>query len=259
MNKVKIRFENVSFFFANPAEPILDDVSVEIMEKESTYIFGNSGGGKSTFLKMAAGLLQPNSGRVTFESLDIGRASKPQLIEYHKRSAFIFQDSGLLNNMNVFDNLALPLRYDLDISEDVIKEKVRSTLTDLGIIKDEWHFPGEMSRSERKLASVGRAQIINPEIYFYDEPLDGLDYVGEAKVKKIIINQKKDLRTILLVGQNIRFAMQVAAKIIVLYDGKVIFDGTPSGLLKNDHFFIKQLLSKPADDKRECDDGKSEE
>jgi branched-chain amino acid transport system ATP-binding protein len=110
-----------------------------------------------------------------------------------------------------------------------------------------------MSRSERKLASVGRALIINPQLLFYDEPLEGLDYVGEEKVKKIILKQKMETRTILIVGQNLRFAMQVADKIIVLYDGKVVFDGAPPGLFKNEHFFIKQLLSKPLEDKRECE------
>ncbi len=252
MNSPKIIFEGVSFFYGNPAEPILDNISAMAMNSETTCILGNSGGGKSTFLKLASGLLQPSSGKVTFENLDIGKASKPQLISFHKRCAFIFQESGLLNNMNVYDNLALPLRYDQDIPEEDVRSIVRKVLTDVGIIKDEWHFPGEMSRSERKLASVGRALIINPEILFYDEPSEGLDYIGVGKVKNIIMKQKMDGRTILIVSQDLKFAMQVADRIIVLFDGSVIFEGSPSGLIHNDHFFIRQLLSKPQEEKPVC-------
>jgi ABC-type transporter Mla maintaining outer membrane lipid asymmetry ATPase subunit MlaF len=254
MAKAKIIFNDVTFRFENSPDPILDHINATAMEGETTYVFGNSGGGKSTFLKLAAGLLQPASGSVLCGDLDVGRASKPQLIAYHRKTAFIFQDSGLLNNMNVYDNLALPLRYDQDVEEKDVKLKVRSVLDEMGILKDEWHFPGEMSRSERKLANVGRAIIINPEILFYDEPLEGLDYIGEEKVKKIILRQKLEGRTILMVSQDLRFAMQVADRIIVLFDGAVVFEGPPAGLFKNEHFFIKQLLTKPQEDKRSCED-----
>ena len=238
----RIVFEGVSFGY-DGQETILDNVSAVIEPNSAVVILGNSGGGKSTFLKLAAGLIVPTTGSVTLEGMKTHRAAKEQLIEFHKRSAIVFQDSGLLSNLTLYDNLALPLRYHSSLGEEEIRKRVEATLAEMNLTKDSTHFPSQLSRGERKLASVCRGMIIAPEYVFYDEPLQGLDYAAADRVKKVITRQAMEKKTILIVEQSLSFAMKVADKVMVLVDGHIVHDGPVQGLYSNDNPFVKRLVA----------------
>jgi len=238
----RIVFEDVSFSYEGQ-ETILDCVSTVIEPNMSVVILGNSGGGKSTFLKLAAGLIVPVKGSVTLEGMKTHRASKEQLIEFHKRSAIVFQDSGLLSNLTLYDNLALPLRYHLNAGEAEIKTRVDRILEDMNLSKDKSHFPSQLSRGERKLAGICRGMIIAPEYLFYDEPLQGLDYAAADRVKKVIVRQAMEKRTLLIVEQSLSFAMKVADKVLVFVDGRKVYDGPVSGLYASEDPFIQRLVA----------------
>jgi phospholipid/cholesterol/gamma-HCH transport system ATP-binding protein len=246
MDSCSICFQNVSFNYDGSKDYILEDVTVSIEPGQTVFIYGNSGGGKSTFLRLASGLITPVEGEVFINGTSTGKAGKPKLMELHQMSAYVFQDSGLINNMTMYDNLALPLRYHTDLSEGEIAENVTSILKDLGLSKDTFHFPNEMSRGERKLGSVGRTLVASPGIIYYDEPLEGLDYQTARKVREIIRRQKQEKKTLIIIEQDLEFALKIADKIIILYDGKLLFEGTPGDLNQSDKPFIKDLLKRNA-------------
>jgi ABC-type transporter Mla maintaining outer membrane lipid asymmetry ATPase subunit MlaF len=238
----RIVFENVSFAYEGQ-ETILEAVNTVIEPNSSVVILGNSGGGKSTFLKLAAGLIVPSAGSVLLEGRRTQQASKEQLIAFHKRSAVIFQDSGLLSNMTLYDNLALPLRYHTDSSEEEIRARIDRILDEMTLAQDKAHFPSELSRGERKLAGISRGMIIAPEYLFYDEPLQGLDYTAADRVKKVIIRQSQEKRTIVIVEQSLSFAMKIADKVLVFVDGRLVFDDCPDCLNASPHPFIQRLVA----------------
>lgn len=237
-----ILFDNVRFRYDIRDKYILDGVSGRILPGTVTFLLGNSGGGKSTFLKLAAGLLQPESGTVLFGSLDTLKASKPQLIEFHRQSAFSFQDSGLIYNINLFENLALPLRYHTGATDRELAERIDPVLAEFGLDDDRAHFPGQMSRSERKLAGIARCVIMDPELFFFDEPLAGLDYVATDRVKKILNRLAAAQKTLVITEQSLSLGMKIADRFFVLVDGKLVCDGDIDCLKASNDPFIRRLL-----------------
>jgi len=236
-----LTFKDVFFSYELNAEPILKKVNANVKENTTAFIIGNSGGGKSTFLRLAAGLIVPDSGEVIICGINTRYASKPQLMEFHKRSAFVFQDSGLVSNLVLYDNLALPLRYHTRLTETQIKNKIDPVIEELGLTEHYNRLPGQMSRSERKLAGIARSVIVDPEIFFFDEPLAGLDYVAADKVKKII-SRLAGTKTIIVTEQSLSFGMKIADLFICLVDGEIVYSGSPDGIQLSEHPFLKRLL-----------------
>jgi len=242
MNIEKIEFKEACFAYGQDSE-ILSNLSLTIFKGETIVVFGKSGGGKTTFLKLTEGLIAPIDGDVIInDKLSLKKASKAELMKYHSHSAFIFQDSGLLNNMNAYDNLALFLRYSTNKKEKEIKDIIVPVMQELSIMEHQNSLPGQLSRAEKKMISIARAMIINPEMYIYDFPFEGLDYFYINKIKNIIFEQKKKRRTLLISDNHLDFALEIADKVLVLYEGKLLFFDSPDKLLQTEHPFIKELL-----------------
>jgi len=242
MNIEKIEFKEVGFAYGQGGE-VISNLNLTIFNGETIFVFGKSGGGKTTFLKLAEGLIAPMNGDVIInDKLSLKNASKTELMNYHSHSAFIFQDSGLLNNMNAYDNLALFLRYSTNKKEKEIKDIIVPVMQELGIMEHQNSLPGQLSRAEKKMISIARAMIISPEMYIYDFPFEGLDYFYINKIKNIIFEQKKKRLTLLISDNHLDFSFEVADKVLVLYEGKLLFFDSPDKLLQTEHPFIKELL-----------------
>jgi phospholipid/cholesterol/gamma-HCH transport system ATP-binding protein len=237
-----ILFQNAYFNYDGSDKYLLDDITLSIGYGEMVFVTGNSGGGKSTLLRLAAGLITPLKGEVVINGVNTAKAGKPALMSLHERSAFIFQDSGLLNNMTMFDNLALPLRYHSNLKDPEINERVQAVLKEMELEEDSAHFPNEMSRGERKLGSIGRAMITCPEILYYDEPLEGLDFRTMERVKDILFKQKEERKTVIIIEQDMDFALKNADKIAILHTGKLVFFGTPAELEASGQPFVRDLM-----------------
>ncbi len=223
---------------------VLDDLNIKFEDKKITVVIGRSGGGKSVMLKHIIGLMKPDSGRVLINGLDINLFKKKELNEVRKKFGMVFQDGALLDSLNVFENVAFPLRMHLKISENEIKEKVFSVLEDVGLEGHDKKMPSEISGGMRKRVGVARALILNPEIMLFDEPTTGLDPIMSDVINNLIISMHDKFNfTGIIISHDIAGAYKTGDIIAMLYEGKIIEYG-PAEVFENSvNPVVKQFVS----------------
>lgn len=204
-----------------------DDLSCRFEAGKVTVILGGSGSGKSTLLRQVTGLEKPDSGDVYFDGLDLTRATKAQLYEERKKMGMLFQGSALFNDLNVFENIAFPLREHTKIARNVIKTIVTMKLEMVGLRGTEHLMPSQLSGGMMKRVGLARAIVMDPKIIFYDEPTSGLDPISTGVIGKLIrdLNRKLNITSV-VVSHDIESSFRIADRIIILYYGKMIAQGT---------------------------------
>jgi ABC-type sugar transport system ATPase subunit len=201
-------------------EIILNNISCIIEDKEVFVITGKSGCGTTSFLKLIAGLLFPNKGKILIDGKNLLLFNKKMMLEYHKKCGFVFQNAALISNMNIYDNITLYFHYHSLIDEKTLKRKVSDLINKLGISDDLESRPAQLSIGEKRLVSIARALIHEPETIFWDEPDSNLDLLTLYKIKQIILELKNQKKTMVIATHNIEFAMSIADKIAILDKGK---------------------------------------
>lgn len=236
-----IRLVNVRKSFGNRV--ILDGLSIEVREGETFVLIGPSGTGKSVTLKHIVGLLQPDSGEVYVDDEPVHTASSPQLLAIRRKMGFLFQNGALLNSMNVFENVALPLRQHTDWPEEKILAAVEEKL---GLVDMEGRgdvMPSDLSGGMRKRVSLARAIIMSPRIVLYDEPTSGLDPVMSNVINKLINGMKTKLGiTSIVVTHDMASAYLIADRIGMIFKGKLVESGSPKDLLKTTNPIVRQFI-----------------
>ena len=223
---------------------VLDDLNIKFEDKKITVVIGRSGGGKSVMLKHIIGLMQPDSGRVLINGLDINLLKKKELNEVRKKFGMVFQDGALLDSLNVFENVAFPLRRHLKISENEIKGKVFSVLEDVGLEGHDKKMPSEISGGMRKRVGVARALILNPEIMLFDEPTTGLDPIMSDVINNLIISMHDKFNfTGIIISHDIAGAYKTGDIIAMLYEGKIIEYGQAEDFKNSVNPIVKQFVS----------------
>ena len=223
---------------------VLDDLNVKFEDKKITVVIGRSGGGKSVMLKHIIGLMRPDSGRVLINGLDINLLKKKELNELRKKFGMVFQDGALLDSLNVFENVAFPLRMHLKISENEIKEKVFTVLEDVGLEGHDKKMPSEISGGMRKRVGVARALILNPEIMLFDEPTTGLDPIMSDVINNLIISMHDKFNfTGIIISHDIVGAYKTGDIIAMLYEGKIIEYGQAEDFKNSVNPVVKQFVS----------------
>jgi len=155
---------------------VLDGINLTIPTGQITVVIGKSGVGKSVLLKHIIGLLKPDSGQIIVDGQDMSLLSGRQLRQFKRRFAVLFQGGALFDSLNVFENIAFPLREKTRLTEAEIAERVRERLVQMSLTSEvETKFPDELSGGMKKRVALARAMIQEPEIMFYDEPVTGLD------------------------------------------------------------------------------------
>ncbi|GEM_PF-473174 len=237
-----ISARNIGFTYGT--NTVLHNVSEEIYAHETYIIMGASGCGKSTFLKMIAGLTYPSEGEVTIHSVNLNTAKKHELINMHQRNSFIFQDSALIANMRIFDNVALPLRYHFpDLPESEIKIRVESVLDRVGLNRNDYlHLPAQLSLGERKLAAFARGLIIHPEILYCDEPLSSLDRRVAARVLSLIKDFKKSGGTSIIITHSLPMALDIGDRLTIFKAGQIIACASPKKVVKLKNPYIQEII-----------------
>ena len=182
-----ICFDHVTKRFG--AKTVLDDVSYEIAKGEVFCIVGPSGTGKSVGLKHMIRLLTPTSGDVWVGEDCVSAAPASELSRIRGRFGYLFQSAALLAWMNVFENVALPLREKTKLSEDEIRTRVADALEKVGLDRDGAAYPSDLSGGMQKRAGLARAIVTEPEILLYDEPTSGLDPVTSRKIDELIADR----------------------------------------------------------------------
>lgn len=227
---------------------VLDGIDFTAERKKITYIFGTSGGGKSTLLKILIGALKPDAGAVFFHEMDITKLQGRELDPFRKKIGMLFQNGALLNSLTVGENIALPMREHTALDDAIISIMVKMKLELVGLRDFEQLLPGQLSGGMRKRVSLARALALDPEVVFFDEPTSGLDPIVASVITKLIADLNRLLGiTCVVVTHAVEEAMRIADKIIILYMGKVLAEGTPQEIRESASPIVQQFITGSPD------------
>ena len=205
---------------------ILDDLSFDILRGECIVILGRSGTGKSVTLRQLNGLEKPDKGSVTFDGTDLTKLEERELYPYRRRIAMLFQGGALFDSMNVFDNIAFPLREHTDFDDAKIATTVREKLAMVRLKDVEGKMPSDLSGGMKKRVALARSLALDPEAVLFDEPTTGLDPVTSATIGKLINSIQKELGvTAVVVTHDIPLARRVGDRLGLLVEGRFCFLG----------------------------------
>jgi phospholipid/cholesterol/gamma-HCH transport system ATP-binding protein len=225
-------------------QTIWRDVSLTLPAGEVSVMLGPSGTGKSVFLKSMIGLLKPEHGRVMIEGVDTVSCSERQLYRIRKLFGVLFQDGALFGSMNLYDNVAFPLREHTRKSEAEVRRIVLEKMEMVGLSGTERKLPGEISGGMRKRAGLARALVLDPQIILCDEPDSGLDPVRTAYISQLLIDLNAQIdATILIVTHNINIARTVPDNLGMLYRRELVMFGPREVLLTSDEPVVEQFLN----------------
>lgn len=223
---------------------ILDGLTVDFVDGAITTMLGPSGTGKSVLLKHLVGLLEPDRGEVMVFGKDIWKIKEAEQYELRKRIGILFQDGALFGSMNLFDNVAFPLRKHTDKSEDEIGHIVMRSMREVGLERAAGKLPNEISGGMRKRAGFARALVMNPAIVMFDEPDSGLDPVRTSLLNDLILDVHAEYGgTYIVVTHDIRSARKVSDYVGLLWKGRLVHYGATEEAFASQDPFVKQFLA----------------
>lgn len=226
---------------------VLRGASLKIFRGEVMVILGGSGSGKSVTLKHMLGLENPDSGRVLVDGEDITDFSEEELYSVRKKFGMLFQSGGLFDSMNVFENIAFPLREHTDVTGDELDNVVREKLDLVSLPGAEELMPVDLSGGMKKRVGLARAIVLNPQAILYDEPTTGLDPVTSQKINELIISLQTRLSvTSVVVTHDIQAAFSVGDRIAFLNKGIFEWVGSTSEARDSDHPLLREFLRASA-------------
>ena len=212
---------------------VINNVSFKVNNGETLAIVGFSGSGKSTILKLICGLIKPDSGEIITSEGDI---------------AMVFQYSALFDSLNIADNIAFALHERRDLrnkyTEDEIKKIVTEKLALVGLKGIEQMFPSELSGGMQKRVSFARAIVTEPNTILYDEPTSGLDPISSTLIEDYIVRLKEETQAAsIVVTHQMSTIKRTADRVVMLYDGKIVFEGTPEDMLRQGNDYTSQFVT----------------
>jgi phospholipid/cholesterol/gamma-HCH transport system ATP-binding protein len=241
---VKIR----GLCFSRAGRPIFDGVDLDIQRGKVTAIMGPSGTGKTTLLKLIAGQLFPDAGSVEVDGQNIHRLNTRELYALRTRMGMLFQTGALLTDLNVFDNVAYPLREHTRLPESMIRTLVLLKLEAVGLRGARGLMPNELSGGMARRVALARAIALDPMMVMYDEPFTGQDPISMGVLMKLIrqLNDASGLSSI-VVSHDVRETAEIADYIYVISQGRVIEHGTPGHLMQSRSEWVRQFLDGQPD------------
>lgn len=262
---ITLEFQEVSLAFED--KQLLDGISFSLHRGETKAIFGVAGSGKSTILKLALGLLKPDSGRIYVLGDEITSMREDQLFDLRRRVGIVFQESALFDSLTVRENVAFRLLEEGNIPEEEIEDRVREALSFVELEQTMNLYPVELSGGMRRRVAIARTIITHPEVLLYDSPTGGLDPVTSNTIIELLVKQRDVYKTsALLVTHRLQDAFTMATHyfdraenkmkplppgaapvvplcFLILRDGRIIFDGDLKALRATKDEYIREYIS----------------
>ena len=229
--------------FARGGRKIFDGIDIDIRRGSVTAIMGPSGSGKTTLLRLIGGQLRPARGSIVIDGEHIAELSRGRLYQLRKRMGMLFQHGALLTDMNVFDNVAFPLREHTRLPEPIIRDLVLMKLHAVGLRGARQLMPSELSGGMARRVALARAIMLDPMMIMYDEPFTGQDPISMGVLVRLIrtLNDALGLTSV-VVSHDVTETASIADYIYLLSDGKVVGQGTPQELGDSDSRWAQQFL-----------------
>ncbi len=241
-----VRIRNLTF--SRGSRKIFDGVDLDIQRGKVTAIMGPSGTGKTTLLRLIGGQLRPDTGSIEVDGEQVPQLSHRRLYQLRKRMGMLFQNGALLTDMNVFDNVAFPLREHTRLTERLIRTLVLMKLEAVGLRGARDLMPSELSGGMARRVALARAVVMDPMIMMYDEPFTGQDPISMGVLVRLIrsLNDALGLSSI-IVSHDIQETAAIADYIYLLSGGKVVAEGTSEDLYQSESAWAQQFLNGEPD------------
>ncbi|MEE2755285.1 MAG: ATP-binding cassette domain-containing protein [Myxococcota bacterium] len=241
-----IEFRNVSKAFGD--RQILRGVSLTVEEGKVLFVIGKSGAGKSVLTKHVVGLIRPDSGAVLFDGVDVSSWTEDQFYPLRKRCTMVLQHSTLFDSMTIVENVALPIRKHRQLDWNASLEMAMSYLNDVGMLDYAQRMPDTLGDGLRKRIAIARALAIQPQCVIFDEPTTGLDPQSAIQVDGLIRSLADRFAvTCIVVSHDLRSIFSIADRVVMLYQGHILLDGSAEEFRRSEHPVVKQFMSGAPD------------
>lgn len=234
--------------FSRGSRLIFDGVNMSIPRNKITAVMGPSGSGKTTLLKLIGGQLKPDSGTVSVEDQNIAQLSHDELYKLRRQMGMLFQSGALFSDLNVFENVAFPLREHSNLAESMIRDLVLIKLQAVGLRGAQCLMPAELSGGMARRVALARALALDPSLIMFDEPFSGQDPISMGVLVKLIrlLNDALKMTTI-IVSHDVQETVEIADYIYLIANGRVISSGTPAALIESKMPWVQQFMRGLAD------------
>ena len=237
-----IKINSVTKYFGS--QQVINGLDLEIPDKKTVVIIGRSGCGKSVLLKHMIGLLRPDSGSIIIKDKDISKLDTKELDEVRKHFGMLFQSAALFDSLTVAENVGFALTRFTKKSPLEIRKLVKEKLALVGLENVEEKKPAELSGGMKKRVGLARAIAMDPEIMLYDEPTTGLDPIMSDVINELIVDLQKKLKmTSVVVTHDMKSAYKIGDKIAMMYEGRIIEEGTPAEIQNTNNLTVRQFIN----------------
>ena len=241
--KAAVVFDRVSKSFG--PKQVLREVSFEVPAGQALCILGRSGTGKSVTLKLLISLLKPDHGNIWVDQQEVTRMKEAGLSKVRRKMGFLFQDAALFDSLTLYENLALPLQRLTEKTQEEIDSIVDRVLGQVGLGNDKRKMPSELSGGMRKRAGLARALVLEPKILLADEPSSGLDRITAAEIDELLIQQKTEHKTtVIVVTHDVHGARRVGDRFAVFDKGDLVAHGTAAEVEQSENETACKLISE---------------
>jgi phospholipid/cholesterol/gamma-HCH transport system ATP-binding protein len=229
--------------FTRGTRKIFDGIDINIRRGKITAIMGPSGTGKTTLLKLIGGQLVPEQGRIDVDGQHVHALKRSELFELRKRMGMLFQSGALLTDLNVYDNVAFPLREHTELPEAMVRDLVLMKLEAVGLRNARHLMPAQLSGGMARRVALARAIALDPMMIMYDEPFTGQDPISMGALVQLIrlLNDALGLTSI-VVSHDVAETATIADYIYVISEGRVVGEGTPEELKVTESEWVKQFM-----------------
>jgi len=228
-------------------QPVLEDITFDVKAGEIIAVLGLSGAGKTVLLKHLIGLFRPDRGRVVIDGVDIDSLSEDQLLKVRCNMGYLFQEGALYDFMDVFDNVAFPLREHTKLNSAEIALRVREVLKLVDLEGVESKMPDELSGGMKKRVGLARAIVLGAKVLLCDEPTSGLDPIRSHDISDLIRHVSRQIgSTTVMTSHDVNNSFRIASRLVIINECHIAAMGTAQQLKDSQEPFVREFLQAAA-------------